>query len=164
MLLCANTLFAQRNEILLTYKNQKTSNIKAGDAVRISYPAEKMSTVRKKTGQVGIRGKIESIGKDKIIMKAVRGKKNLELDINEITAIKKTSSSSMLIALGTTYAVIGGAAIIGTTQADLNPAVTAFSAAAAIFPALIVTTGVFYPAKPKQKVGEDYKIDVITIH
>jgi hypothetical protein len=156
--------FAQHNEILLTYKNQKTSTIKAGDAVRISYPGEKLAHASKKKDQVGIRGKIETIGKDKIVMKALRGKANLELDINEITAIKKTPSHTMLIALGSTFAIIGGAAILGTTAADLNPAVTAFSTAASVFPALILTTSVYYPAKPRQKVGEDYKMEVITVH
>lgn len=164
LLIFANSSFAQRNEILLTYKNKKTSNIKAGDAVRISYPAEKLNIGNKKIGQIGIRGEIDSIGKNKILMKAIRGKKSLELDVNEITAIKKTASSKMLLTLGVTYAIIGGAAIIATTQSDVNPAVTAFSAAASIFPALILTTNVFYPAKPRQKVGQDYKINVITVH
>ena len=160
ILFISNTLFAQRNEIVLTHKNQKTSTIKAGDNIRLSYPAEKLPIGKNKTGQVGIRGKIDAIEKDKIVLKAVRGK-NLELDIHEITAIKKTSS--MLPALAGTYAVIGGAALAGTSQADLNSGIKAFSAVAAIFPALIITTKVFYPAKPKQKVGQDYQMEVISV-
>ncbi len=160
LLSASSTLFAQKNKILLTHKNQKTSSIEAGDNVRISYPGEKLPTVKNKKGQVGIRGKVDAIKKDKIVLKAVRGK-NLELDISEITAIKKTSS--MLPALAGTYAIIGGAALIGTSQADLNSGITAFTTAAAVFPALIITTKIFYPARPKQKVGKDYKMEVIAV-
>jgi len=158
------TLFAQQHELLITKSNNKTVNLKAGDNIRLSYPAEKLNRRNNKNGEVGIRGKIDSIGKDKVWIKGTRRQKNLELNIKDIIAIKKASTGKLLLSLIATYAVIGGGVYLATTSADLESPIPEFGTAIAIFPALLISNGIIYPAKPKQKVGQDYKIDVITVY
>jgi hypothetical protein len=47
---------------------------------------------------------------------------------------------------------------------DVNNAAPAFAATFALFPAAIITANVFYPTKPKHKVGDGYTIKVITLN
>lgn len=158
-------LLAQENQILLTYTNGENLALRKGDYVRLAYPSDKLARNNKPGKMVGIRGKIDSIGKNQVWIKInKRTKTALELNVKDIEAIKKSSGAAVLPTLIVNYAVIAGGAILLARSLDVNPAITAFSAVAAIFPASIITANVFYPAKPKKKVGKDYKLDVITVY
>lgn len=159
----STTLWGQKHELLITKSNNKTFHIKTGENVRLSYPAEKLNRANQKSGEVGIRGKIDSIGKDKIWIRGTKHQKGLEVDVKDITAIEKASTGKLLLSFIATYAVIGGGVYAATTSADIESPIPEFSTAIAIFPALLISNGIIYPAKPKKKIGNDYKMEVITI-
>lgn len=158
-------LLAQQNQLLLTYPSGENSTLRKGDYIRLSYPSDKLPQNKKPGKMIGLRGKIDSLSKDRVWIKiSKRAKTALQLDVENIGAIKKSSGAAILPTLIVNYAIIGGAAILIANSLDVNPAITAFSAVAAIFPASIVTANIFYPAKPKKKVGKDYKLEVITVY
>ncbi|QEK52412.1 hypothetical protein FYC62_12680 [Pedobacter aquae] len=165
-LMCSATVFSQRHEILITHQNNKTTVIKAGEMVRIAYPRNKLNLEHKFKGEeAGLRGLIDSISKETVFLKIRKGAKdNLALNVKDITAIQKSDFGGTLGVFLLSYAVLGGSAIALTESLDVNPAITAFSAVAAIFPASIITVNMFYPSKPKKRVGKDYKLDMITVY
>jgi hypothetical protein len=151
---------AQKKLVLLSYPDNKTVAIKANDQVRLAFS----STKQKKGGDqesviVGLHGRIDSIGNDKIWIK--KGKKRsdlLEIPVSTITCMKKTSTAAFLTSIVGSYIVIGSAALLVSNQLDLSPAVGTYSSIAAIFPAVILSSNVFYPSKPKEKF---IKLDII---
>ncbi|WP_304064185.1 hypothetical protein [Pedobacter glucosidilyticus] len=165
-LICSATVFSQRHEMLITHQNDKTTVIKAGEMVRLSYPANKLNLGSKFKGEeAGLRGLIDSISKETVFLKIKKdAKDNLALNVKDIIAIQKSNFGSTLGVFLLSYAVLGGSAIFLTESLDVNPAITAFSAVAAIFPASILTANVFHPSKPKKKVGKHYKLDIITVY
>ena len=160
------TALLESHRLLITYNDNKTEVIKAGEMVRLAYPANKLNLGRKFKGEeAGLRGLIDSISKETIYLKIRKGaKENLPLNVKDITAIQKSNFGGTLGVFLLSYAVLGGSAIALTESLDVNPAITAFSAVAAIFPASIITVNMFYPSKPKKKVGKDYKLNVITVY
>lgn len=154
--------FAQEYELLVVKKN-KTIEIERNKNVRISYPAKKLG-FKGKREIVGLRGKIDSIGKENIWIKTKAGKTNpLKLNVEDIIALKKSSSACLISSFVVTYAVIAGGTIWASQSADINPTVTTLLAGASIFPSLYITTGVLYPAKPRKKVGEHYKLEIVEV-
>lgn len=151
---------AQKNYVLLSYPDNKTVTIKANDQVRLAFSSTKqIKDGNQENVIVGLHGKIDSIGNDKIwIKKGKRKAEILEIRVSSITSMKKTSTSAMLTSIIGSYIVIGGAALLVSNQLDLSPAVGSYSAIAAIFPAVILSSNVFYPSKPKEKF---LKLDII---
>lgn len=160
------TALSESHRILITYNDNKTEVIKAGEMVRLAYPVNKLNLGRKFKGEeAGLRGLIDSIRKETIYLKIRKGAKdNLALNVKDITAIQKSNFGGTLGVFLLSYGILGGSAIALTQSLDVNPAITAFSAVAAIFPASIITVNMFYPSKPKKKVGKDYKLNIITVY
>src|SRR5690606_4890876 len=106
--------------------------------------------------------RIDSIGQGSIWIKSrVKSAKPIELRLKDIVAIKKSSSFGLIASSIGAYAVIGGGAIWASNEADVNPAVTTLIAGAAIFPSILVSTGLFYPSKPVKKVGDNYTLKIV---
>lgn len=158
---------SQENKILLSFSNGKTKTIKKGDYVRLAYPSSKLNLkVRGKLPTyLGFRGKVDSVGIDKLWLKVdKRSSKQQILEIENINAIKKVSKSAELFTFIGSFIVIGTSSVILVNSLEINDAITAFSGAFAIFPAAILTANVFYPTKPTHKIGESYTLKVITIN
>jgi hypothetical protein len=158
---------AQENRLLISYTNKTTKSIRKGDNVRLSYPTAKLDI--KKTNKtpriLGFRGKIDSIsGKDIWLQTDKKSSKRKILAIKDIIAIKKASGSEAFCTFLATYAIIGTSSALIVNSLDVNPAATTFAGVFALFPAAIITANVFYPTKPRQKIGPGYSIKVITIN
>ncbi len=152
--------FAQNHELQITKRSHKAVRLTENQNVRIAYPANKIDP--KQTGNIGLRGKIDSIGKESIwITSRVKTEKPIELSLKDIVALKKSSNLGLIASSIVSYAVIGGGAILLGNNADLNPAITTLLAGAAVFPSVLLGTGVFYPSKPVRKVGEGYTLEII---
>lgn len=165
--LFAHLASAQENRLLIVHKDQSTTALRKGDYVRLAYPSSKLNLDKKKqfAAVMGFRGHIDSISTDEIWLRVdKRTKKQLSFKVENIFAIKKVSKSSELLTFAGSFLVIGGAAVIATSIADVNPALVAFSGAFSVFPAAIITANVFYPSKPHKKVGEDYTLKIITLN
>ncbi|HET8829324.1 MAG TPA: hypothetical protein VFM79_08270 [Pelobium sp.] len=165
--LTAHISYAQENKILISFDNTTSKVIKKGDYVRLSYPSSKLAI--KKSGKpqelLGFRGRVDSISTNQVWLKVdKRTDKKQAFAIADIVAIKSVSKSAEFFTFLGSWAVIGGAAILASNAADLNSGAIAFSGVFSLFPAAIITGNVFYPTKPKQKVGEGYSIKVITIN
>jgi hypothetical protein len=158
---------AQENRLLISYPNNTSKSIRKGDNVRLSYPTAKLDI--KKTNKtpkiLGFRGKIDSIsGKEIWLQTDKKSSKRKILAIKDIIAIKKASGSEAFYTFLATYAIIGTSSALIVNSLDVNPAATAFAGVFALFPAAIITANVFYPTKPRQKIGPGYSIKVITIN
>ncbi len=169
VLVASATAKAQESQLLITYTaGNKTLALKKGDHVRMAYPAAKLKVATRKNRKpspiVGFRGVIDSIAPNKIWLNFGKNKTRAEFLVNEIIAIKKNSNGAILATYLVNYAVIGSSAAIATNSLDINSGATAFSAAFSAFPASIITADLFYPAKPKSKVGHNYNLKVITIY
>ncbi len=167
--ICLGAYFAQsqENKLLISFKDNASKAIKKGDHVRLSYPTAKLDVKQsaKMPALLGFRGKVDSISLDQIWLRVdKRTAKRKAFSVADIVAIKGVSKSAEFWTFVGTSAVIGGAAVAGTALADLNSGAVAFSGVFSLFPAAILTANVFYPTKPKQKVGEDYTIKVVTIN
>ncbi len=161
------SVYSQENRLLLSFQDNTTKSISKGDYVRLSYPSAKLDLNRKgKLPELlGFRGKVDSIGTDKIWLRIdKRTSKKQVFVVDEIVGIKEMSKSAELLTFIGTSVVIGGAAVVASSALDMNSAFTAFVGAFSIFPAAILTANVFYPTKPTRKVGDGYKIKVITIN
>ncbi|MBC7654886.1 MAG: hypothetical protein H7098_10490, partial [Oligoflexus sp.] len=90
--------------------------------------------------------------------------KQIILNFDDLVGIKKVNKSSELFTFLGTFAVIGTGAALAANAADISAALTAFSAVFSVFPAAIITANVFYPTKPKHKIGEGYTAKIITIN
>ena len=159
--------YAQQNKLLITYDKGKNLSVSAGESIRLSYPSAKLDFKKSKNTPkfLGLRGKIDSISKSNIYLKVdKRASKNIALDVKEILSIKKVSGSVTLLTFLTTYVIIGTGAVLLTNQIDNNIPISAFAAAFSLFPAGIITAKVFYPSKPKRKVGDGYQIKIITLN
>ncbi|RKD18222.1 hypothetical protein BCY91_15575 [Pelobium manganitolerans] len=159
---------SQENKLLITFKDSSSNTIKKGDYVRMAYPSAKLD-IKSKNGRfpeiVGIRGKVDSISSSEIwLIRDKRSLKKQAFNIADIDAIKEVSKSGELMSFIGSTLVIGTAAVIITDKMELNPGAVAFAGAFSLFPAAILTGNVYYPTKPKKKVGEDYSLDVITIN
>jgi hypothetical protein len=160
-------VIAQQNQLLINYTDGKTSAIKKGDLVRLAYPSAKinLNTTKKLPVLLGFKGKVDSLSADRIWLKVdKRTNKRLDFAVNDIAAIKEVSKSSELLTFIGSFVVIGAASAAVIASLDVNDAAPAFAAAFALFPAAIVTANIFYPTKPKHKVGDGYSIKVITLN
>ncbi|HTN22152.1 MAG TPA: hypothetical protein VL125_16870 [Pelobium sp.] len=167
--LCLGVYFAQsqENKLLISFKDSTSKVVKKGDYVRLSYPSAKLSIKKSARMQelLGVRGKVDSVGENQIWLKIDKrtGKKQA-FNIDDIVAIKRVSKSAELLAFLGTSIVVGGGAVLATNSMDLNSGAVAFAGVFSLFPSAIITANVFYPTKPRHKVGEDYTIKVITIN
>ncbi len=160
-----NVSRAQENKLLISFPNISTKSIKKGDNVRLSYPTSKLEVKRSNKTIVGLRGEIDSIGKNEVWIKTNRrSSKTLKLNVSDIIAIKKASGSAEFFTFLATYAVIGTTFALYVNSLGINSGATAFAAAFSVFPAAVITANVFFPTKPHQKIGNGYSIKVITIN
>jgi len=163
----SGSTIAQQNQLLINYSNGETNAIKKGDLVRLAYPSEKLAlnTTKKLPELIGFKGLLDSMSTDKIWLKVdKRTKKKMEFIVNDIAAIKEVSKSGELLTFLGSFVVIGASSAAIVASLNVNDAAPAFAAAFALFPAAIVTANIFYPTKPKHKVGDGYTIKVITIN
>jgi len=158
LLLCFNVSFAD-HIIKKTNKNGKIEIFEKGDKVRISYPAEKLSPKSKKELK-GISGNISEIKVNSFIIKS-KHQKEIELNLDEVVALKRSSTFGYLAALVGTYAIIGGGVIYAGSEADLNPGITPLLGAVAIIPSVLITSSIFYPANPRKTVDKHYTLEII---
>jgi len=165
--LCAYFAQSQENKLLISFKDNTSKIVKKGDYVRLSYPSAKLAIKKsaKMRELLGIRGKVDSIENNQIWLTIDKrtGKKQA-FSIADIVAIKRVSKSAELLTFLGTSIVVGGGAVLATNAMDLNSGAVAFAGVFSLFPSAIITANVFYPTKPKRKVGEDYTIKVITIN
>lgn len=167
--MCLSAQFAQsqENKILISFKDNTSKVIKKGDYVRLSYPSSKLDI--KKSTEIpkilGFRGKVDSIAQNQVWLKVdKRTAKKRVFTIDDIVAIKRVSKSAEFLTFLGSWAVIGTGAALVANAADLNSGAVAFAGIFSVFPSAILTANVFYPTKPKHRVGEDYTIKVITIN
>lgn len=142
-----------------TYKNGKVKILETGDRVRITCPSDKLENVKTKKDFIGISGKIIGIKSTSIILKTNR-KIELELTIDDITAIEKNSALGSIASFVGTYAVIGVGSMYFLNQADINSAFIPLTGAIAVIPSIAISSSLFYPVKAKRKVDKDYKIEI----
>nr|WP_294895027.1 hypothetical protein [uncultured Pedobacter sp.] len=167
--MCLGVYFAhsQENKLLISFKDSTSKVVKKGDYVRLSYPTAKLATKKfaKMPELLGFRGRVDSISTEQIWLKIDKrtGKKQA-FNVSDIVAIKGVSKSAELFTFLGTSIVVGGAAVLITNVADLNPGAVAFAGVFSLFPSAILTANVFFPTKPRHKVGTDYTIKVITIN
>lgn len=162
LVLFIETTFAQR-VIKQTFKNNKVKELEIGDMVRVSFPAAKLNdslVVKKNKEFIGVNATIKDITENGIVLKT-KQRKTISLNLEDIQAIKKSNSAGFATVLIGSYAIIGGAAIILGSQADVNPAVTSLVAAVSVIPATFIASGIFYPSIPKQKVGKKYRLEIV---
>lgn len=165
--LMAHFAHSQENKILISFNDTTSRVIKKGDYIRLAYPSAKLAIKKSNKPQelLGFRGKVDSISLDQVWLKIdKRSNKKQNFTISDIEAIKSVSRSAEFFTFLASWAVIGTGTALATNAADLNNGAVAFAGVASIFPAAILTANVFYPTKPKQKVGKDYSIKVITIN
>ena len=158
---------AQQNQHLINYSDGQSKSIKNGDLVRLAYPSSKLTlnTQKKLPELLGFKGLVDSISTNQIWLKVdKRTNKKLTFEVNDIAAIKEVSKSAELLTFLGTFVVVGASTAAVLTSLDINDAAPAFGAAFAIFPSAIITANVFYPTKPKHKVGDGYTIKIITLN
>lgn len=158
LLLAFNISFAD-HIIKKTNKNGKTEVFEKGDRVRISYPGAKLTPKSKKELK-GISGRISEIKENSFIIKS-KHQKELELNLSDVVALKRSSTVGYIAALVGTYAVIGGGVIYAGSEADLNQGITPLLGAAAVIPSALIATSIFYPANPRKKVNKHYTLEII---
>ncbi|WP_353134897.1 hypothetical protein [Pseudopedobacter sp.] len=158
LLVCFNLSFAD-HIIKKTNKNGKVEVFEKGDKVRISYPGGKLSPKSKKELK-GISGRISEIKGNSFIIKS-KHQKEIELNLNEVVALKKTGTFGYAAALIGTYAIIGGGVIYAGSEADLNPGITPLLGAVAIIPSALIATSIFYPANPRKTANKHYTLEII---
>lgn len=158
---------SQENKILISFSDQTSKTIKKGDYVRLSYPSAKLDLKKgaKLPNFLGFRGRVDSISRDEIWLRVdKRTTKQRTFVISDITAIKKVSKSAEVLTFIGSFVVIGTSTVLVVNSLDISPALTAFSGVFALFPAAILTANVFYPTKPRHKIGDGYTLKVITIN
>ncbi len=158
---------AQQNQLLINYANGESNAIKKGDLVRLAYPSSKLTlnTPKKLPELLGFKGIVDSLSADQIWLKVdKRTNKKLTFTVNDIAAIKEVSKSAELLTFLGTFVVVGASSAAVLASLDVNEAAPAFAAAFAVFPSAIITANVFYPTKPKHKIGDGYTIKVITLN
>lgn len=169
LVMCLSVHFAQaqENKILVSFKDSTSAVIKKGDFVRMAYPSAKLGLANSKKAPefLGFRGKVDSISVNEVWLQIdKRTNKKKSFLINDITAIKQVSKSAELFTFLGSWAVIGTGAAVVASAVDLTNGSVIFAGVFSLFPAAILTANVFYPTKPKHKVGEEYTIKVITIN
>ena len=164
--LVSEGMYAQQNQLLINYSNGESNAIKKGDLVRLAYPSNKLNinTTKKLPELLGFKGLVDSLSANQIWLKVdKRTKKRMEFVVSDIAAIKEVSKSAELFTFLGTFVVIGATSAVIASTLDVSDAAPAFAGAFALFPAAIITANVFYPTKPKHKVGDGYTISVITL-
>ncbi len=160
--------FAQEKQLLVTYKSGKQSNsIKVGDNVRLTYPAGKLgiNNSKKSSDLAGFRGVVNAITDSTISFKTKASiLKPVIFNIADLKSIKENRKGALLTTFIVTYAVLGTGAFFTAKAFDLNAGFTAFGAAFAAFPSVLLAANVYYPSKPGKSVGEDYTLKVVTIY
>ncbi len=169
LMICLTANFAHSQvNILLIFSNDSTVKvIQKGDYVRLSYPSTKLAIKKSKKPQelLGFRGRIDSVGTDQVWLKIdKRTDKKQAFALADIVALKRVSKSAEFFTFIGSWVVIGGGAALATNAMELNQGAVAFAGIFSLFPAAILTGNVFYPTKPKEKVGDGYSIKVVTIN
>lgn len=158
---------SQENKILISFNESTSKVIKKGDYVRLSYPSAKLNLQKSgKTKElIGFRGRVDSISQNQVWLKIdKRTDKKQTFEVGDIVAIKSVSKAAEFFTFLGSWVAIGGGAALITNAAELNSGAVAFSGIFSLFPAAILTGNIFYPTKPRQKVGDGYNIKVITIN
>jgi len=158
LLLSFNISFAD-HIIKKTNKNGKIEIFEKGDKVRISYPGAKLSPKSKKELK-GISGRISEIKENSFMIKS-KHQKEIELNLNDIVALKRSSTIGYVAALAGTYAIIGGGVIYAGNEADLGSGITPLLGAVAVIPSALIATGIFYPANPRKKANKHYTLEIV---